>query len=70
MQTVLQAIAEGYAVFVSRDAVASGKKSDYKAGLARMAAAGAEIVTAEMAIFETLRVAGTEEFRKVLPLVK
>ena len=70
MQTVLSARALGYEVFVARDAVGSRTKGDYKAGISRMQAHGAEIVTTEMAIFETLRVAGTPDFKKILPLVK
>ncbi|MBI5094205.1 MAG: isochorismatase family protein [Candidatus Hydrogenedentes bacterium] len=70
MQTGLQALEKGYQVFVARDAVASRVKSEYKAGLARMQRAGAELVTVEMAMFELLRVAGTPEFKKVLPLLK
>jgi nicotinamidase-related amidase len=70
MQTALQALEKGYGVFVPRDAVASRAKSEYKAGLARMQRAGAELVTTEMVMFELLRVAGTPEFKKALPLLK
>lgn len=70
MQTALQALEKNYGVFVVRDAVASCAKSEYKAGLARMQRAGAELVTTQMAMFEMLRVAGTPEFKKVLPLLK
>jgi nicotinamidase-related amidase len=70
MQTVLAALASGYEVFVPNDAVGSRLENDYTTGLARMQAHGAEIVTTEMAMFEILRVAGTPEFKKVLPLIK
>jgi nicotinamidase-related amidase len=70
MQTVLSALALGYEAFVPNDAAASRNKADHKAGLARMRDHGAEIVTMEMAMFEILRVAGTPEFKKVLPLIK
>lgn len=69
-QTALAALSEGYEVYVVRDAVVSTRKEEYKAGLARMAAAGAVVLTAEMAIFELLRQGGTPEFKKVLPLIK
>ena len=70
MQTVLVAMERGFQAYVVRDAVASRRRTDYKAGLARMQANGAQIVTAEMAMFEMLRVAGTPRFKKILPLIK
>ena len=70
MQTVLVGLSMGYEVYVPRDAVGSRYPGDYEAGLARMRAHGAEIVTTEMAMFEILRAAGTPEFKKVLPLLK
>ena len=69
-QTVLGAIEEGYEVFVPRDATAAMHEADHHAGIERMARAGAEIVTAQMAIFELIREAGTPLFRRMLPLLK
>ena len=70
MQTALEALEQGYEVFIVRDAVVSARKSDYDAGLDRMREEGALLVSAEMVIFELLRKAGTPEFKKVLPLIK
>ncbi len=70
MQTVLAALEEGYEVFVARDAVGSRQAGDHEAGLARMAKAGAELVTTEMAMFEILRDAATAQFKRILPLLK
>lgn len=70
MQTVLAALTQDYEAFVVRDAVGSRRESDHEAGLARMAKAGAELVTTEMAIFELLRDAATPEFKRVLPMLK
>jgi len=70
MQTVLVAMERGFEVYIVRDAVASRRRTDYKAGLARMRARGAQLVTTEMAMFEMLRVAGTPVFKKILPLIK
>ena len=70
MQTALAGLSMGYEVYVPRDAIGSRYPGDYEAGLARMLAHGAEIVTTEMAMFEILRAAGTPEFKKVLPLLK
>lgn len=70
MQTALEALAQGYEVFVVRDAVVSARKSDFKAGINRMRQEGVICASAEMAIFELLRKAGTPEFKSVLPLIK
>ncbi len=70
LQTVLEALAADYEVFLVADAIVSSRKREYKAGMARMTQAGAQSVTAEMAIFELLRKAGTPEFKQVLPLIK
>jgi len=70
LQTVLAGMDRGYEAFVARDAVGSRHAGDYEAGLDRMAANGAQIVTVEMAMFEILRQAGTPEFKKILPLIK
>ncbi len=70
MQTVLAALHEGFEVFVVRDATSSQAEAEHEAGLARMAAAGAEIVTTQMAMFEILREAGTPEFKQEMKLLK
>lgn len=70
MQTALGALGEDYDVFIVRDAVGSSSGDELEAGLARMERAGATIVTAQMAMFELLREAGTPEFKRVLPLLK
>ena len=57
-------------VAVVADAVGSRTEANRAAGLARMQAAGVEIVTAEMAIFEWLGGAAHPRFREVLGLVK
>lgn len=70
MQTAVQALDEGYEVFVVSDAVVSARKSDYKAGLRRMEQEEVLLVSTEMAIFEWLREAGTPEFKGALPFIK
>ncbi|MFA7692888.1 MAG: isochorismatase family protein [Candidatus Hydrogenedentales bacterium] len=70
MQTALTAAALGYESFIARDAVVSTRKKDHDAALWRMAQGGVNIGSTEMIIFEWLRVAGTEEFKKLLPLIK
>lgn len=70
LQTALDALAEGYEVYLLKDAIVSSRKEEYKAGMARMQQAGAIGVTVEMVIFELMRKAGTPEFKKMLPLIK
>lgn len=70
LQTVLRAQDLGYSCFVVADATGSRAKPDHRAGLARMRAHGAEIVTTEMVVFELLGAAGTPDFKRLLPLIK
>ena len=51
-------------------AVGSRRAVSKEAGLVRLARAGADIVTAEMAMFEWLGDADRPEFREVLKLIK
>jgi len=70
MQTGLELLAEGYAVYVVADAVSSRKGSDKEAALKRLERHGAELVTTEMVVFEWLRKAGTPEFKELQALIK
>ncbi|MCS6862977.1 MAG: hydrolase [Abditibacteriales bacterium] len=70
VQTVLDMLEMGLEVYVAADAVSSRAESNYRLGLERMRDAGAVLTSAEMAIYEMLREAGTEEFRAILKLVK
>jgi nicotinamidase-related amidase len=69
-QTVRDLVAAGYEVHVCADAVSSRTEEHRRTGLELCRAAGATITTAETAIFDLLGRAGTDEFRKVAPLVK
>ena len=69
-QTCLDLLDQGLRVFVAADAVSSRTPENYRFGLDRMRAAGAAIVSTEMALFELLEQAGTAEFKQVLALVK
>jgi nicotinamidase-related amidase len=57
-------------VYVVADAMASRHDVDYPVAIDRMRDCGAVITTVESAVFELLREAGTEQFKKVLPLFK
>jgi len=70
LQTVLDLLDEGYQVFVVEDAVASRTTKNKELGLARMRQCGAQIVSTEMVLFEWLGRAGTDDFKKILPLIK
>jgi nicotinamidase-related amidase len=59
-----------YKIFVIEDAVSSRNLNDLKVAIERMRMKEIEILTAEMVIFELLKKAGTQEFKKILPLVK
>ena len=70
LQTAFGLLDAGFRVAVVRDAVGSRRPESKDAALARLANAGAEIVTAEMAMFEWLGTAERREFREVLALIK
>ncbi len=68
-QTALHALPD-YSVHVVSDAVSSRTQENWRVGLERMRQHGAVITSTEMVMFELLKRAGTDEFKKVLPLVK
>lgn len=69
-QTVLDLLALGYVPFVCADGIGSRRDLDRDIAIERMRQAGAVITTTESAIFELLHRAGTEEFKKMLRIVK
>jgi len=69
-QTVLDLIAEDFAVYLVRDAVSSRKEMDHETAIHRMQQAGAIITTAESVLFELLVQAGTSEFKQISQIVK
>ena len=68
-QTALRGLA-GHRVQIVADAVGSRNPANREVALTRLDAAGAEITSTEMLIYELLGKAGTEEFKATLPLVK
>jgi len=66
-QTVLGALARGYAVHVAADAVGSRTAENREIGLRRMEKAGAVISSAEMAIYELLGRSDAAAFKAMLP---
>ncbi|MFJ4256437.1 hydrolase [Pseudomonas monteilii] len=65
LQTALDLQAAGKQVFVVADATSSRTVENHIAALQRMAAAGIQIVTREMVVFETLHTASHEHFREI-----
>jgi len=70
LQSALGLLGLGYEPVVVADAVASRQRLLRDMALQRIKRCGIEIVTAEMVVFEWLRVADTEDFRAVLPLLR
>jgi nicotinamidase-related amidase len=69
-QTVRELCARGVTVHVPLDGVASRRADHRAAGLDLCRAAGATITTAETVIFDWLRRAGTDEFRRLSKLIR
>src|SRR5438552_18210742 len=70
LQTCLDLLEDGFRVFVVADAISSRTAENCRLGIERMRGAGAIIVSIEMALFELLERSGTDDFRKILELVK
>ena len=70
LQTALGLLDAGRRVFLVRDAVGSRRAESREAAIRRMECHGAEVVTAEMAVFEWLGSSGHPRFREMLSLVK
>ena len=70
LQTVLGLLGRGRRVVVVADAVGSRRPESREQALRRLDRHGAEIVTAEMAIFEWLGTAEHPRFREALALVR
>ena len=70
LQTALSALQQGYSISIAADACGSRKPDDREAALARLRAAGAQILTFEMIAFEWLRSSDHPKFKQVLALLK
>ena len=70
LQTALELLQSGYAVFVVADAIASRREASREIAMRRMEQAGVHPVTTEMVIFEWVGRAGTPDFKAILPLIK
>jgi len=70
LQTVLDLLTHGYNVLLARDATSSHAPIDRETAIERMRGAGAMIGTTEAVIYELTEKAGTDQFRKILEIVK
>ncbi|MCM0084436.1 isochorismatase family protein [Geomonas sp. Red32] len=70
LQTALELIEKGYVVHLVCDAVMSRKKDNWNIAKQAMAAAGAVLTSTESVVFQLLKVAGSEEFKKLSKLVR
>jgi nicotinamidase-related amidase len=65
LQTAMDLIAAGFAVFVVAEAVGSRTVANKTLALSRLQQAGAHIISQEMLAFEWLEQAGTDQFRHI-----
>jgi nicotinamidase-related amidase len=70
LQTALDLAGQGLWVFVAEDAVCARSKRNHRNALARLRQSGVVITNTESVIFEWLRDARHEHFRKVSALLK
>ena len=70
LKTALDALKEGYEVYIVADAVSSRTEENKQLALARLRQAGAYITSVEMILFQLLDYAGTDEFKAISKLIK
>ena len=70
LQTVLGLLDAGRRVYVVQDAVGARRAENKAAALRRMERHGAEVVSAEMVVFEWLATAEHPRFREAIALIK
>jgi nicotinamidase-related amidase len=69
-QTALALAGQGREVFVCADACCSRRDLDNDVALARLRAAGVVVTTVESVVYEALGESGTDEFKRVLGLIR
>lgn len=70
LQTVIELREAGLDVHVAKDAVMSRSKQNWQTAIQVMTLAGAVPTCTESVLFQLLKVAGTEEFKKLSKLVR
>ena len=69
-QSSLGALQAGYTTWVPADAVSSRSRHNHRTGLSRIREVGGIVANTEMIIYELLHMAGTPEFKALLPFLK
>jgi nicotinamidase-related amidase len=70
LQTVIELLADGFDVHVVKDAVLSRSGDNRQTAIEAMVLAGAVPTSTESVVFQLLKIAGTDSFRKLSKLVK
>ncbi len=70
LQTCIGLLRGGLNVHLVQDAVCSRTKDNWKTGVEFMRDAGAVVTSTETVLFQLLKVAGTEEFKKISKRIK
>ena len=70
LQTVIDLLNEGFNVHVVKDAVMSRSNDNRQTAMETMVLAGAVPTCTEAVVFQLLKIAGTESFKKLSKLVK
>ena len=70
LQTVIELLGEGFEVHVVKDAVMSRSSDNKQTAMETMTLAGAVPTCTEAVVFQLLKIAGTESFKKLSKLVK
>lgn len=70
LQTVIDLLGAGFEVHVVKDAVMSRSRDNWQTAMATMVMAGAVPTCTEAVVFQLLKVAGTDSFKKLAKLVK
>ena len=70
LQTCIGLLKGGINVHIVQDAVCPRTRENWKTGVEFMREAGAVVTSTEAALFQVLKVAGTEEFKKISQRIK
>lgn len=70
LQTVIELREAGFEVHIVKDAVMSRNRQNWKTAVQSMVLAGAVPTCTESVVFQLLKVAGTDEFKKLSKLVR
>ena len=70
IQTALDLMKNGYSTQIIKDATSSHLRTDFETAIGRVRGDGVIITTTEMLIYELLKEAGADEFKKILEIVK